>query len=121
MGLQGFAKGRRPKAPFAGRAGAKLRKQFAQCSCLKPTQKSTIRQDGFLSHGTSDRISLFKRQQVNDSDGGLPALLAGLKLKDTDQKELEIGTPHIGALNVGCANFSIEVSLCRDNYEIRAQ
>jgi hypothetical protein len=43
----------------------------------------------------------------------------GFSFRDdlTDCKELEIGAPHIPAFNVGRANFSVAIFLCRASYE----
>jgi hypothetical protein len=43
------------------------------------------RKSGCRAFGT---FSLFKRRQANGSERGLPALLAGLKTRDTDQKKI---------------------------------
>ena len=67
------------------------------------------------------RISLHKRRQANHAEGVLPALFAGLKNKRTDKEKYEIGVPRIAAFNAGNANFIIGISLCRDNYELRAR
>jgi hypothetical protein len=71
-----------------------------------------------LGHKTASREPKANRRQANDSAGGLPAIFAGTKSRDTHQREVEIGTYHIAAFNVVRANFKSAISFW--NYALTA-